>query len=46
MIDSNIRAPAQCIIEFIKIVAERDKMLDKRRILSLFPNLFNKFTKI
>ena len=33
-------------IEFVKLVAKRDEMLGKPRILSLFPNSFNKFNKI
>ena len=31
--------------EFIQLVAKKNKMLGKPRILSLFPNSFNKFNK-
>ena len=34
-----------CIIQFIKLVKKGDKMFDKPRILSLFPNSINKFNK-
>ena len=33
------------VIEFIKLVAKSDKLLDKPRILSLFPNSFNNSIK-
>ena len=42
-IESNIRA--LILLNLLKSLRKRDKMLGKPRILSLFPNSFNKFNK-
>ena len=39
--ESNIRALV--LLNLLNSLRKRDKMLGKPRILSLFPNLFNKF---
>ena len=43
LMSSNIRALV--LFYFIEFVAKKGKMLDKPRILCLFPNSFNKFNK-
>ena len=43
IIESNIRAPA--LLKLVNLLRKRDKMLGNPHILSLFPNLFNKFIK-
>ena len=40
-----LRVAKNDILEFIKLVEKRDKMLGKPRILSLSLNSFNKFNK-
>ena len=42
-IESNIHALV--LLNLLNLLQKRDKMLGKPRILSLFPNLFNKFNK-
>ena len=42
-VESNIRAPV--LLNLLNSLRTRDKMLDKPRNLSLFPNSFNKFNK-
>ena len=40
---NRIKHSNSCIIEFIKLVAKNDEMLDNPRVLSLFICSFNKF---
>ena len=42
-IESNV--PALVLLNLLNSLQKRDKMLGKPCILSLFPNLFNKFNK-
>ena len=42
-IESNIRAFV--LLNFLNSLRKRDKVIDKPRILSLFPNSFNKCNK-
>ena len=42
-IESIIRAPV--LLNLLKLLRKRDKMLDKPHILFLFRNLFDKFNK-
>ena len=43
LIQSNMHAPV--LLNFLKLLRKRDKMLDKPHMLSLFPNLFDKFIR-
>ena len=42
-IETNIHAPV--LLNLLNLLRKRDKMLGKPHILSLFPNLFNKFNR-